>query len=80
MNLNMIVLCFCQVILFSVSFFFFFFFLSIDILKVGMIQEILGNGIEAESLLSWGKTIALHQCLPFYVICFSNLLGIVIIT
>lgn len=51
-----------------------------NILQVGIIHEILGNGIEAETLLWWGKNIALHQCLPLYVVSFSFLLGITIVS
>ncbi|KAL3538573.1 hypothetical protein ACH5RR_001939 [Cinchona calisaya] len=44
-------------------------------LQVANIHEILGEVMEAESLLLWGKDIALRQCLPPYSISFSSMLG-----
>lgn len=44
-------------------------------LQVGMIHEMLGNCSESQALFSWGKSIALHQSLPIYVILFSLGLG-----
>ncbi|CAI9103911.1 OLC1v1002504C4 [Oldenlandia corymbosa var. corymbosa] len=44
-------------------------------LQVSKINEILGEASKAEALLQWGKQIAVHRCLPVYVIFFSSMLG-----
>ncbi|KAL4588484.1 hypothetical protein LXL04_001375 [Taraxacum kok-saghyz] len=44
-------------------------------LQVGTLQETVGNGNEAESLLLWGKNIASFQDLPIFTVGFSCALG-----
>ncbi|KAL0738807.1 hypothetical protein Bca4012_015017 [Brassica carinata] len=44
-------------------------------LQVGLVNELIGNGLEAESLLSWGKAISCSQSLFPFVIAFSSALG-----
>ncbi|XP_076893503.1 separase-like isoform X3 [Bidens hawaiensis] len=44
-------------------------------LQVGTIQEIIGNGSEAEALFLWGKNISLFQDLPIFLVNFSTALG-----
>ncbi|XP_027157654.1 separase [Coffea eugenioides] len=44
-------------------------------LQVANIHEILGEALEAEALLLWGKEIAIRQCLPLFVISFTSMLG-----
>ncbi|KAL4573492.1 hypothetical protein LXL04_020300 [Taraxacum kok-saghyz] len=44
-------------------------------LQVGTIQEIVGNGSEAKTLLLWGKNISSIQDLPIFVVGFSCALG-----
>ncbi|KAI3774516.1 hypothetical protein L1987_49074 [Smallanthus sonchifolius] len=46
-----------------------------SILQVGTIQEIVGNGSEAEALLLWGKNISSFQGLPIISVSFSTILG-----
>ncbi|KAL8258352.1 hypothetical protein R6Q59_030393 [Mikania micrantha] len=46
-----------------------------SILQVGTIQEIVGNGSEAETLLLWGKNISSFQGLPIFSVSFSTVLG-----
>ncbi|KAK1417650.1 hypothetical protein QVD17_26781 [Tagetes erecta] len=46
-----------------------------SILQVGTIQEIVGNGSEAETLLLWGKNISSFQGLPIFLVSFSTALG-----
>ncbi|GJX34689.1 separase isoform X1 [Tanacetum coccineum] len=46
-----------------------------SILQVGTIQEIIGNGSEAEALLAWGKNISVFHGLPIFIISFSSALG-----
>ncbi|KAL3814465.1 hypothetical protein ACJIZ3_015733 [Penstemon smallii] len=46
-----------------------------SILQVGVIQEILGNGSEAEMLLQWGRNVSQFQGLPLFEISFSSTLG-----
>ncbi|CAH8360120.1 unnamed protein product [Eruca vesicaria subsp. sativa] len=44
-------------------------------LQVGIVNELIGNGLEAESLLSWGKAISYSQSLFPFVVAFSSALG-----
>ncbi|KAJ4870209.1 Separase [Raphanus sativus] len=44
-------------------------------LQVGIVNELIGNGLEAESLLSWGKAISCSQSLFPFVVAFSSALG-----
>ncbi|KAF9685049.1 hypothetical protein SADUNF_Sadunf03G0013900 [Salix dunnii] len=44
-------------------------------LQVGTIHELIGNGIEAEMFLRWGKDISCSQCLPLFIVAFSSVLG-----
>ncbi|XP_059463278.1 separase isoform X5 [Corylus avellana] len=44
-------------------------------LQVGIIHEIIGNGAEAETFLSWGKNISCLQSLPLFIVAFSCVLG-----
>ncbi|KAL8160482.1 hypothetical protein V2J09_002019 [Rumex salicifolius] len=44
-------------------------------LQVGIIQEVIGNGTEAEALFSWGKSISCLQGLPLFTVAFSAGLG-----
>ncbi|CAI9287139.1 unnamed protein product [Lactuca saligna] len=44
-------------------------------LQIGTLQEIVGNGSEAESLLLWGKNIATFQSFPIFIVGFSCVLG-----
>ncbi|KAL0422316.1 UNVERIFIED_CONTAM: Separase [Sesamum latifolium] len=44
-------------------------------LQVGFVQEILGNGSEAEMLLRWGRDVSQFQRLPLLEISFSSVLG-----
>ncbi|KAK0589698.1 hypothetical protein LWI29_017484 [Acer saccharum] len=44
-------------------------------LQVGIIYELVGNGVEAESFLLWGKTISCSQSLPIFMVAFSSVLG-----
>ncbi|XP_071716106.1 separase [Rutidosis leptorrhynchoides] len=46
-----------------------------SILQVGSIQEMVGNGHEAEALLLWGKNISCVQHLPIFLVSFSASLG-----
>ncbi|KAJ0743876.1 putative separase [Helianthus annuus] len=46
-----------------------------SIRQVGTIQEIVGNGSEAESLFLWGKNISSFQSLPIFLVSFSTALG-----
>ncbi|XWS55202.1 hypothetical protein CRYUN_Cryun10bG0154400 [Craigia yunnanensis] len=46
-----------------------------SILQVGCINEMTGNGIEAESFLLWGKSISCSQSLPLFEAAFSSVLG-----
>ncbi|KAJ8572578.1 hypothetical protein K7X08_009089 [Anisodus acutangulus] len=42
---------------------------------VGTVHEMLGNGIEAKTLLVWGKEIPCFQSLPLFIISFCCMLG-----
>ncbi|XP_024005725.1 separase isoform X2 [Eutrema salsugineum] len=44
-------------------------------LQVGIVNELIGNGGEAETLLSWGKAISCSQSLFPFVVAFSSALG-----
>ncbi|VVB12005.1 unnamed protein product, partial [Arabis nemorensis] len=44
-------------------------------LQVGIVNELIGNGLEAETLLSWGKAISCSQSLFPFVVAFSSALG-----
>ncbi|KAK2664690.1 hypothetical protein Ddye_003264 [Dipteronia dyeriana] len=44
-------------------------------LQVGIIYELVGNGVEAESFLLWGKNISCSQSLPIFIVAFSSVLG-----
>ncbi|XP_044490537.1 separase-like isoform X4 [Mangifera indica] len=44
-------------------------------LQVGIILELVGNGIEAESFFLWGKSISCLQSLPLFIVAFSSVLG-----
>ncbi|KAK4339952.1 hypothetical protein RND71_041414 [Anisodus tanguticus] len=46
-----------------------------SILQVGTVHEMLGNGIEAKTLLVWGKDISCFQSLPLFIISFCCMLG-----
>ncbi|KAL0890878.1 hypothetical protein Bca101_014861 [Brassica carinata] len=46
------------------------------LLMVGLVNELIGNGLEAESLLSWGKAISCSQSLFPFVIAFSSALEV----
>ncbi|GMI87982.1 EXTRA SPINDLE POLES, RADIALLY SWOLLEN 4, homolog of separase, HOMOLOGY OF SEPARASE 1 [Hibiscus trionum] len=46
-----------------------------SILQVGCINEMAGNGVEAESFLLWGKSISCSQSLPLFEAMFSSILG-----
>lgn len=43
--------------------------------QVGIIHELVGNGVEAEAFLLWGKSISCTQCLPQFIVAFSSILG-----
>ncbi|KAK8567876.1 hypothetical protein V6N12_006446 [Hibiscus sabdariffa] len=45
-----------------------------SILQVGRINEMVGNGVEAESFLLWGKSISCSQSLPLFEATFSSIL------
>lgn len=47
-----------------------------NVIQVGTVQEIVGNGFEAEALLLWGKNISIFQGLPVFSVSFSTALGI----
>ncbi|XP_024980177.1 separase [Cynara cardunculus var. scolymus] len=44
-------------------------------LQIGTLQDIVGNGSEAETLLRWGKDISFFQALPIFLVAFSAALG-----
>jgi len=44
-------------------------------MQVGAIYEIIGDGIEAETYLRWGKAISCSLQLPLFIVAFSSLLG-----
>ncbi|EOA19088.1 hypothetical protein CARUB_v10007755mg [Capsella rubella] len=44
-------------------------------LQVGILNELIGNGLEAETILSWGKAISCSQSLFPFVVAFSSALG-----
>ncbi|KAJ4717002.1 putative Separase [Melia azedarach] len=44
-------------------------------LQVGIIHELVGNGVEAETFLVWGKSISCSQSLPQFIVAFSSVLG-----
>lgn len=44
--------------------------------QVGIILELVGNGIEAESFFLWGKSISCLQSLPLFIVAFSSVLGL----
>ncbi|KAI5448524.1 hypothetical protein KIW84_015801 [Lathyrus oleraceus] len=44
-------------------------------LKIGVIYEIIGDAIEAESYIRWGKAISCSLQLPLFIVAFSSLLG-----
>ncbi|KAG8368750.1 hypothetical protein BUALT_Bualt15G0078400 [Buddleja alternifolia] len=46
-----------------------------SLLQVGVLQEILGNGSEAEMLLRWGRNVSQFQSLPLFEIAFASMLG-----
>ncbi|KAL7119495.1 hypothetical protein ACP275_02G066600 [Erythranthe tilingii] len=46
-----------------------------SLLQVGMIHEILGNVLDAEMLLRWGRNISRIQGLPHFEVSFSVMLG-----
>ncbi|XVF00736.1 hypothetical protein REPUB_Repub04eG0027100 [Reevesia pubescens] len=46
-----------------------------SIFQVGCINEITGNGSEAESFLLWGKSISCSQSLALFKAAFSSVLG-----
>lgn len=43
--------------------------------QVGIIHELVGNGVEAEAFLLWGKSISCTQSLPQFIVAFSSILG-----
>ncbi|XVF12418.1 hypothetical protein REPUB_Repub08aG0116600 [Reevesia pubescens] len=44
-------------------------------IMVGCINEMSGNGTEAESFLSWGKSISCSLSLPLFAVAFASVLG-----
>lgn len=40
----------------------------------------IGNGVEAESFLLWGKSISCSQNLPLFEATFSSILGMKVIS
>ncbi|GLT85957.1 hypothetical protein SLE2022_041220 [Rubroshorea leprosula] len=46
-----------------------------SILQVGIIHEMAGNGVEAETMLSWGKSISCSLSLALFRAAFSSVLG-----
>uniref|UniRef100_A0A1J3F8L7 separase n=1 Tax=Noccaea caerulescens TaxID=107243 RepID=A0A1J3F8L7_NOCCA len=44
-------------------------------LQVGIVNEVIGNGLEAETLLSWGQAFSCSQSLFPFVVAFSSALG-----
>ena len=44
-------------------------------LQVGILNELIGNGLEAETILSWGKAFSCSQSLFPFVVAFSSALG-----
>ncbi|GJS63270.1 separase [Tanacetum coccineum] len=44
-------------------------------LQVGTIQEIIGNGSDAEKNFRWGKNVSLFHGLPIFLVSFSSALG-----
>lgn len=44
-------------------------------MQVGIIHELVGNGVEAETFLVWGKSISCSQSLPQFIVAFSSVLG-----
>ncbi|KAH9751960.1 Separase [Citrus sinensis] len=46
-----------------------------SVLQVGIIHELVGNGVEAEAFLLWGKSISCTQSLPQFIVAFSSILG-----
>lgn len=45
-------------------------------MQVGIIDEMIGNGAEAETSLQWGKAISCKLKLPLFMVAFSLILGI----
>ncbi|TKY71312.1 Separase protein [Spatholobus suberectus] len=44
-------------------------------LQVGIMHEMIGDGVEAETYLQWGKAISCSLKLPLFTIAFSSSLG-----
>ncbi|XP_010448796.1 PREDICTED: separase isoform X2 [Camelina sativa] len=44
-------------------------------LQVGILNDLIGNGLEAETSLSWGKAISCSQSLFPFAVAFSSALG-----
>ncbi|GAV67376.1 Peptidase_C50 domain-containing protein [Cephalotus follicularis] len=44
-------------------------------LQLGTVHELIGNGVEAETVLLWGKNISCSQSLPLFAVAFSSVLG-----
>ncbi|XP_058760955.1 separase-like [Vicia villosa] len=44
-------------------------------LQIGVIYEIIGDAIEAETYIRWGKAISCSLQLPLFIVAFSSLLG-----
>ncbi|CAA7060137.1 unnamed protein product [Microthlaspi erraticum] len=44
-------------------------------LQFGIVNELIGNGLEAETLLSWGQAFSCSQSLFPFVVAFSSALG-----
>ncbi|XP_020873224.1 separase isoform X2 [Arabidopsis lyrata subsp. lyrata] len=44
-------------------------------LQVGILNELIGNGLEAETILSWGKAFSCSQSLFPFIVAFSSALG-----
>ncbi|CAN1228737.1 ESP1 [Linum grandiflorum] len=44
-------------------------------LQVAVLHEMMGNGIEAETFLLWGKEISSSLSLPVFTVAFSSVLG-----
>ncbi|XP_058750289.1 separase-like isoform X2 [Vicia villosa] len=43
--------------------------------QIGVIYEIIGDAIEAETYIQWGKAISCSLQLPLFIVAFSSLLG-----
>ncbi|KAM7250817.1 hypothetical protein ACFE04_022700 [Oxalis oulophora] len=46
-----------------------------SILQLAIILELIGNGVEAEAFLLWGKSVSCLQSLSLFTVAFSSVLG-----